>query len=283
MLRIALPNKGSLSGPASAILHEAGYHQRTDPKELVTVDRKNGVEFFYLRPRDIAVYVGAGRLDLGITGRDLLIDSGAAAEEAMSLGFARSTFHFAGIPGSARDVRDLTGMTIATSYPGVVAKHLAEHGVRAGSIVRLDGAVETSLRLGVAQVIADVVETGATLAQLGLETIGDPIMVSEGILIRPADADQTNEVAQRLLRRVQSVLVARRYVMIDYDIRTEDVERAVALTPGLESPTVSPLHRPGWAAVRAMVPADDAQNVMDELESVGARAILATHIHSCRV
>jgi ATP phosphoribosyltransferase len=283
MLRIAIPNKGSLSEPASAILHEAGYHQRTDSKELVVVDRKNDVEFFYLRPRDIAVYVGAGRLDIGITGRDLLIDSAAAAEEVLPLGFARSTFYFAGTPGTARDVRDLAGMAIATSYPGVVSKHLDEHGVQAGAIVRLDGAVETALRLGVAQVIADVVETGATLAQLGLETIGDPIMVSEGILIRPTDADHTNEAAQRLLRRVQSVLVARRYVMIDYDIRTEDVERAVALTPGLESPTVSPLHRQGWAAVRAMVPVDDAQDVMDKLESVGARAILATHIYSCRI
>jgi ATP phosphoribosyltransferase len=209
------------------------------------------------------------------------IDSAAAAEEILPLGFARSTFYFAGTPGTARDVRDLAGMAIATSYPGVVSKHLDKHGVQAGAIVRLDGAVETALRLGVAQVIADVVETGATLAQLGLETIGDPIMVSEGILIRPTNADHTNEAAQRLLRRVQSVLVARRYVMIDYDIRTEDVERAVALTPGLESPTVSPLQ--GWAAVRAMVPADDAQDVMDKLESVGARAILATHIYSCRI
>jgi ATP phosphoribosyltransferase len=143
--------------------------------------------------------------------------------------------------------------------------------------------VETSLRLGVAQVIADVVETGTTLAHLGLTIIGKPIMESEAIVIRPTGADITDEAAQRFLRRLQSVQVARGYVMMDYDIRIEDVDRAVALTPGLESPTVSPLHRQGWAAVRAMVPADSAQSIMDQLETIGARAILATRIHACRI
>jgi len=283
MLRIAIPNKGSLSGPAGTMLQEAGYRQRIDSKELVTVDEENAVEFFYLRPRDIAVYVGSGQLDIGITGRDLLLDSAAAAQEVSALGFARSTFYYAGTPGTAHTVQDLDGMTIATSYPRLVAKHLAEHGVTAGAIVRLDGAVETSLRLGVAQVIADVVETGTTLAHLGLATIGEPIMESEGIVIRPTHAETNNSAAQRFLRRLHSVEVARGYVMMDYDIPIEDVEQAVALTPGLESPTVSPLHRHGWAAVRAMVPTDSAQTVMDQLETIGARAILATKIHACRI
>ncbi|MGK5630538.1 ATP phosphoribosyltransferase [Streptomyces sp. URMC 123] len=283
MLRIAVPNKGSLSAPASAMLQEAGYRQRTDAKELIVRDERNGVEFFFLRPRDIAVYVGSGRLDIGITGRDLLMDSAAPAEEVLPLGFGRSSFHFAGRPGTAGTVADLDGLTIATSYPGVVAKHLAEHGVNAGGIVRLDGAVETSLELGVAQVIADVVETGRTLEQLGLRIIGDPIMESEAVVVRPVGARPRDEAAVRFLRRLESVLVARRYVMMDYDIRVEDVEKAVALTPGLESPTVSPLHRRGWAAVRAMVPADDAQRIMDQLEKVGAHAVLTTRLHACRI
>ncbi|MBI0311620.1 ATP phosphoribosyltransferase [Streptomyces javensis] len=283
MLRIAIPNKGSLSEPATAMLHEAGYRQRSASKELVIVDEQNDVEFFYLRPRDIAVYVGSGRLDIGITGRDLLLDSAAPAQEVLPLGFARSTFRFAGTPGTASTVHDLAGMAIATSYPGVVAKHLAEHGVDGCNLVRLDGAVETSLQLGVAQAIADVVETGTTLAHLGLKVIGDPIMESEGIVIRPAGAPTTNESVTRFLRRLESVLVARAYVMMDYNIRTEHVETAVALTPGLQSPTVSPLHRDGWSAVRAMVPADQAQRIMDALESVGAHAILATSIHACRI
>ncbi|GAA0441430.1 ATP phosphoribosyltransferase [Acrocarpospora corrugata] len=282
MLRIAIPNKGSLSEPASAMLAEAGYRQRAQVKDLVVVDEANGVEFFFLRPRDIAVYVGSGRLDVGITGRDLLLDSGAAAEEIMPLGFARSTFHFAGTPGVAASVHDLEGMRIATSFSGLVAKHLADKGVTPAAIVHLDGAVETSLRLGVAEVIADVVETGSTLAALGLKIIGSPIMTSEAIVIRPVGAQPAHEAEQRFLHRLKGVLIARKYVLMDYDIRNEHVDHAISLTPGLESPTISPLHRHGWTAVRSMVPADQAQTIMDELESAGARAILITQIHGCR-
>jgi ATP phosphoribosyltransferase len=282
MLRIAVPNKGSLSGPAAAMLHEAGYRQRKESKELVLVDNDNDVEFFYLRPRDIAIYVSSGRLDIGVTGRDLLLDSGANAEEILQLGFARSTFRYAGRPGVALTVGDLGGMTVATSYEGVVGKHLAEHGVDA-SVVHLDGAVETAVQLGVAQVIADVVETGTSLRSAGLETFGEPIMESEAVVIRRAGADPQDPKVQQFMRRLQGVLVARAYVMMDYDIRVEYVERAVALTPGLESPTVSPLHHEGWVAVRAMVPTREAQRIMDELYDLGARAILTTGIHAARL
>ncbi|WP_204045251.1 ATP phosphoribosyltransferase, partial [Acrocarpospora phusangensis] len=214
--------------------------------------------------------------------RDLLLDSGAAAVEILPLGFARSTFHFAGVPGVAASVHDLSGMKIATSFSGLVAKHLAENGVIPGGIVHLDGAVETSLRLGVAEVIADVVETGSTLAALGLTIIGAPIMKSEAVVIRPAVAGAAEEAELRFLRRLKGVLIARKYVLMDYDIRDEHLARAISLTPGLESPTVSPLHREGWTAVRSMVPADQAQNIMDQLEAAGARAILITRIHGCR-
>ncbi|AXQ58258.1 MULTISPECIES: ATP phosphoribosyltransferase [Streptomyces] len=285
MLRIAVPNKGSLSGPASAILHEAGYQQRKESKELVLVDPVNEVEFFYLRPRDIAIYVATGRLDIGITGRDLLVDSGADAEEILPLGFARSTFRFAARPGTAESADDLKGRTVATSYEGIVARHLAEHGVDA-SVVHLDGAVETAIELGVAQVIADVVETGTSLRNAGLEVFGEPIMHSEAVVIRRTGAgseDAAEPKVQQFLRRIQGVLVARAYVMMDYDCRAEHLEQAVALTPGLESPTVSPLHNEGWVAVRAMVPAKDAQRIMDDLYELGARAILTTAIHACRL
>ncbi|MEU1075254.1 MULTISPECIES: ATP phosphoribosyltransferase [unclassified Streptomyces] len=282
MLRIAVPNKGSLSGPASAMLHEAGYQMRKESKELVLVDPANEVEFFYLRPKDIAIYVSAGKLDIGITGEDLLIDSGADAEVILPLGFARSTFRFAAKPGTVSGIEDLAGKTIATSYEGIVAKHLAEAGV-AASVVHLDGAVETAIELGVAQVIADVVETGTSLRNAGLEVFGDPIMKSEAAVIRRTGADAENPKVQQFLRRLQGVLVARSYVMMDYDCRAEHLERAVALTPGLESPTISPLHNEGWVAVRAMVPAKEAQRIMDDLYELGARAILTTAIHACRL
>ncbi|MGW6292748.1 ATP phosphoribosyltransferase [Streptomyces sp. NPDC055058] len=287
MLRIALPNKGSLSGPAAEMLHEAGYQQRRETKELRVVDPTNEVEFFYLRPRDIAIYVSSGRLDIGITGRDLLVDSGARAEEILPLGFARSTFRFATRPGTANGVTDLTGMTIATSYEGIVARHLEDKGIDA-SVVHLDGAVETAIELGVAEVIADVVETGTSLRNAGLQVIGEPIMTSEAVVIRRTGAlaepdDSVEPKVRQFLRRLQGVLVARTYVMMDYDCRVEQLEKAVALTPGLESPTVSPLHNEGWVAVRAMVPSKEAQRIMDDLYDIGARAILTTAIHACRL
>ncbi|MGH8969986.1 MAG: ATP phosphoribosyltransferase [Actinomycetes bacterium] len=281
MLRVAVPHKGSLAEAAVAMLRESGYRQRHDPRELVLHDPDNDAEFFYLRPRDIAVYVGTGELDVGITGRDLLLDSGAAAEEVLSLGFGESTFRFAARPGSAAAVADFAGKRVATSYGGLVSKYFADRGVDA-EVIRLDGAVETAVRLGVADVIADVVSTGTTLRQAGLEVVGEPILESEAVLVRRAGADSSPAVEQ-LARRMQGVIIARRYVLMDYDIRAELVEQAVRLTPGIESPTVSPLHDRGWVAVRAMVPRTETNQVMDELWEVGARGILVTDIHACRL
>ncbi|UYM05231.1 ATP phosphoribosyltransferase [Solicola gregarius] len=281
MLKIAVPNKGALAEAAVAMLAEAGYHQRRSSRDLVIRDVDNDVEFFYLRPRDIAVYVGEGTLDVGITGRDLLLDSGADADEVKGLGFGRSSFRFAVPAGTMSEVSDFDGRRIATSYATVVRAYLSERGIDT-HVVRLDGAVESAIRLGVADAIADVVETGSTLRQAGLEVIGDPILESEAVLIRPNNANETSAY-DVFERRLQGVLVARAYVMMDYDIRTEHVERAVALTPGIESPTVSPLHREGWVAVRSMVRRDAAQKVMDELWALGARGTLVTDILACRL
>jgi ATP phosphoribosyltransferase len=280
LLRIAVPNKGSLAQAAADMLRESGYRQRQDSKELTLVDLDNGAEFFYLRPRDIALYVGEGTLDVGITGRDLLLDSGAKAEEVMALGFGRSTFRFAGPTGRYAELAQLHGTRIATSYVGLVQHYLTERGIEA-TVNRLDGAVESSVQLGVADVIADVVETGGTLGKAGLETFGDPLLESEAVLVtRGGVAPPGLDVFRR---RLEGVMVARSYVMMDYDVPSEHVSEAVALTPGIESPTVSPLHREGWFAVRAMVPRATAQRVMDELWEVGARAILVTDIHACRL
>ncbi len=286
LLRIAVPNKGSLSQSASEILRESGYRQRDDAKQLTLTDAENGVEFFYLRPRDIALYVGEGTLDIGITGRDLLRDSGAKAEEVRGLGFGRSRFRFAGPQGAFTDLSQLEGLRIATSYVGVVRSFLEERGIEA-TVVRLDGAVETSIQLGVADVIADVVETGSTLRQAGLETFGETILESEAVLIARStpisDEPSIAEGFEVFRRRIEGVLVARSYVMMDYDIPSEHVTDAVRLTPGIESPTVAPLHREGWSAVRAMVPRAGAQRLMDELFEIGARGILLTDIHACRL
>jgi ATP phosphoribosyltransferase len=281
MLRVAVPNKGSLSEPAITMLREAGYRQRAARHELVLVDEENDTEFFFLRPRDIATYVGAGQLEVGITGRDLLLDGDSEAEEVLPLGFGRSTFRYATVPGTAGGVEDFGGKRIATSYPGIVRKDLAERGIDA-EVIRLDGAVETAVRLGVADIVADVVETGATLRQAGLEVLGEPILRSEAVLIRDARNELTPQVEQ-LVRRLNGVIIARQYVMIDYDVRVEAVDAACELTPGIESPTVSPLHDKGWVAVRAMVKRKDTNRIMDELWELGARGILVTDILACRL
>ena len=280
LIKIAVPNKGSLSEHAAQMLREAGYAQRSDAKELVLLDEANGVEFFYLRPRDIAIYVGEGTLDVGITGRDMLLDCRADATEVMPLGFGRSRFRFAALAGADLTVEKLDGLRLATSYPGVVEHYLAERGVTT-RLIPLDGAVETAIRLGVADVIADVVETGTTLRQAGLELFGDPILESEGILIRRTGAPAVPGL-ELLERRLSGVLVARNYVMMDYDVNDSVVVAACAITPGFEAPTVSPLAKAGWHAVRALVPRAEAQQIMDDLWALGARAILVTDIAACR-
>jgi ATP phosphoribosyltransferase len=280
-LRIAVPNKGQLAEPASALLREAGYRQRKDARDLVLVDPENATEFFFLRPKDIAVYVGEGILQAGITGRDMLLDSGAPVEEVLPLGFGGSTFRFAARGGARLKVEDLQGLRIATSFEGLLERYLAERGIEA-RVIHLDGAVESSIQLGVADAVADVVSTGTTLRNAGLELFGDPILTSEAVVIRPRGAADDPKVDQ-LLRRLRGVLVARDYVMMDYDVHAEQLDAAVALTPGMEGPTVSPLHREGWVAVRAMVPRKAAQRIMDDLWEIGARAILVTDIYACRV
>lgn len=185
MLRIAVPNKGSLADESIAILREAGYKQRSDSRDLILVDNENGVEFYYLRPRDIAIYVGSGELEAGITGRDLLIDSGAPASEVISLDFGASTFRFAAPVDRNWSVSDIAGKRVATAYPGLVGAYLNSLKISA-DVVRLDGAVESSVRLGVADLIADVVSTGNTLRQAGLKIFGDPILTSEAIVISRA-------------------------------------------------------------------------------------------------
>ncbi len=281
MLRIAIPNKGSLAEASIAILKEAGYRQRTDSRDLVLLDAANGVEFYYLRPRDIAIYVGSGELEAGITGRDLLIDSGASAEEVLSLDFGSSTFRFAGPVGSGLNENAINGKRVATAYPGLVENYLKSKSVKA-SVVRLDGAVESSVRLGVADLIADVVSTGNTLRQAGLEIFGEPILVSEAILIKRPGV-QMPAGLDILIRRLQGVVTARQYVLLDYDVPKSVVDQACAITPGLESPTISPLQKEDWVAVRAMVLRVDTNRLMDELWALGARGILVTDIHACRL
>jgi ATP phosphoribosyltransferase len=279
LLRVAVPNKGILSDSAILMLKEAGYTVRRDPKDLHVVDQAHGIEFFYLRPRDIATYVGAGSLDVGFTGLDLLLDSRSKAESVADLGFGGSTFRFAGPVGQFKTLQDLAGKRVATAYPHLVEDFLKGEGVSV-DLVQLDGAVEVAVRLGVADAVADVVSTGNTLRQAGLEIFGPIILESSAQLIvapnRKADHMQ-------LLRRMQGVLVAREYVIFDYDCPAELVAQASAITPGIESPTISPMRDTDWVAVRSLVLANEINAKMDELYELGARAILVSAIHAARI
>lgn len=274
-----MPNKGALAETAAQMLGEAGYRLRRDAKELTVADPRNDAEFFYLRPRDIATYVGSGALDVGITGRDLLLDSGSAAVEIAGLDFASSTFRFAGPAGRFSGLEDLRGLRVATSYTGLVGAFLERAGVDV-TLVHLDGAVETAVRLGVADAVADVVETGTTLRAQGLEIFGPVILESTAVLISGTARADGLDVLER---RLNGVLVARRYVMVDYDLPRHLLDEAAGIAPGIESPTVSPLHDPEWAAVRVMVLRRDMNLVMDRLYALGARAIYVTPIHAARL
>ena len=281
MLRVAVPNKGQLSDPTREMLREAGYAAAANTRELVIQDPENDVEFFFLRPRDIATYVGRGTLDVGITGEDLLSDSGSQATTILELGFAPSTFRLAAPQGSAKSATDLAGKRIATSYPTILNNWLTSQGITA-DVIGLDGAVENAVRLGVADAVADVVATGTTLKRAGLEVIGEPIFKSQAVLIARSNIDDQNAV-DVFVRRLQGVIVARAYVLVDYDIPNTLIDKACAITPGIESPTVSSLHDSAWSAVRAMVPRKQVHAVMDELYDLGARGVIVTDIHACRI
>jgi ATP phosphoribosyltransferase len=281
MLRVAVPNKGALSESAAEILSEAGYRRRTDPKDLTVIDRANGVEFFFLRPKDIAIYVGSGELDFGITGRDLAAESDAPVRERLALGFGSSSFRYAAPVGKPWTVADLAGKRIATAYPNLVRKDLAAKGIEA-TVIRLDGAVEISVQLGVADAIADVVGSGRTLSLHDLVAFGEPLVDSEAVLIERADAEEHRAARDQLATRVQGVVFGQQYLMLDYDCPRAVLEQATAITPGLESPTIAPLADPDWVAVRALVPRREVNTIMDRIAAIGAKAILASDVRFCR-
>ena len=283
MLRVAVPNKGALSESAAEILSEAGYRRRSDPKDLTVIDPVNGVEFFFLRPKDIAIYVGSGQLDFGITGRDLAAESEAPVHERLALGFGSSSFRYAAPAGRDWTVADLAGRRIATAYPNLVRKNLRDRGIDA-TVIRLDGAVEISIQLGVADAIADVVGSGRTLSLHDLVAFGDPLCDSEAVLVERTDdgADANRAARDQLAARVQGVVFGQQYLMLDYDCPRSVLQRATEITPGLESPTIAPLADPDWVAVRALVPRREVNAIMDDLAAIGAKAILASDIRFCR-
>ena len=282
ILKLAIPNKGALSEGAAKLLGEAGYRCGRSGRELIVSDAANGIDFVFLRPRDIALYVGRGIIDLGITGRDLAADSGAEVAELLPLGFGKSRFCFAAPAAKKLDVKDLDGLRIATSYPQLLGGILRERGMTC-PVVKLDGAVEISIRLGVADAIADVVESGSTLREAGLAIVGEPLMHSEALLVARDPGYAERPEIKRLIGRLRGIIRAAEYAMVEYDIPRAMLAEACRITPGVESPTVAPLSNPDWVAVKAMVRRKECTRIMDELYDLGARGIFVADIRSCRV
>jgi ATP phosphoribosyltransferase len=233
MLQIALPNKGALADGAVTLADEAGYHCRRRGRELSVRDPDHGVEFVFLRPRDIATYVSKGIIDLGVTGLDLTYDSGAEVTHVLDLGFGNARFCYAAPKDAGLTPDDFTDATrIATSYDTLVRRDLDARDVDA-RIISLDGAVEISIQLGVADVIADVVQTGRTIDEAGLETIGDPILNTEAVLVAQNGTTMEQEAAQRFAERVKGIIVAREYVVVEYDLPEAHLPEAREITPGI--------------------------------------------------
>ena len=283
MLQIALPNKGTLSEEALRLVREAGYQCRRYGRELVVRDSTYAVEFIFLRPRDIAVYVSNGVLALGITGRDLARDSRSDLVELLPLGFGKSDFYYAVPKHSSLTPDQFTSQhRIATSYPNLVHDDLSQRRTHA-EVIRLDGAVEISIQLGVADAIADVVQSGRTLDEAGLKKTGDPILSSEAILVGQNEQVVQEPTAHSFIERLRGIVVAREYVLVEYDVPKLHLEAACAITPGIESPTIAPLSKPDWVAVKAMARSRDTNDIMDQLARLGATGILVTEIRTCRI
>lgn len=280
MLQIALPNKGALAADAVKLIREAGYRCQRSGRELRVRDTRNHVLFYFLRPRDIATYVSNGVLDLGIIGRDFLIEQCAELEEILPLGFGAARLCYAGPSNLNQDQFD--GLRIATSFTHLVSNDLTQRGIQA-EIVSLDGAVEVSIQLGVADIIADLVQTGRTLEEAGLFVIGEPILHTEAVLAGHPKTLQANTAANLFVRRIQGILLARTYVMIEYGCPRSSLEQVCTITPGIESPTIAPLSKSDWVAVKALTKREESNRIMDDLERAGATGIVVTDIRTCRI
>jgi ATP phosphoribosyltransferase len=280
-LRIGIPSKGRLSELATELLNQAGLQFRRQERTLFALVKQLPVDIIFLRTDDIPVLCAEGAIDLGITGSDLVEESRVEVDTRMALGVGRCRLSLC-VPDSSpiQSGADLDGKRIATSFPNVTRRFLSQHQADA-HLVELSGSVEIMISLGVADAIVDLVETGSTLAANRLRVLTD-IGSYETVLIQNRQQRHA-EMAARIIRRLEGVVIARDYSLLEYNIPRERLPDAEAITPGFNSPTISALENPGWCAVRVMVRSKDVIEVMERLESIGASAILETSIGNCRL
>jgi ATP phosphoribosyltransferase len=279
MIKVALPNKGQLFERTLEIMSACGYRVNKSSRSLSTLDNENQVEFFFLRPTDIPLYVSNGILDAGITGKDFVAEKGLNPTLLFALNYGYSKLCAAApVALGLRSLAELRGKRIATSFPNLVSRHFPEREL----IVELEGAVEISVHLGIADAIVDIVETGGTLKQAGLGVIGEPLFESQAALFAHPGREEQEELVV-LRNRLQGKVLAQEYMMVEYDAPQDLLKTACAITPGIESPTVMSLEKQGWFSVKSMVGRKQAQKLMDELSRIGCRGIVLTSIDSVRI
>ncbi len=279
-LRIGIPSKGRLAEASAELLKEAGLSFRRQDRSLFAKVKDMPIDICFLRTDDIPVLCAEGAIGLGITGGDLIEEAGVDVNRRLALGLGGCRLAVCVPEDSAyKSPGDLNGARIATSFPHVTQNYLASHGAKCHT-VELTGSVEVMIALGVADGIVDLVETGSTLAANRLRVL-DTIGRYETELIQGSVVDP--ELADRVVRRLEGVVIARSYSLLEYNVPADKLSAAEKITPGYSSPTVNKLEQEGWYAVRAMVPRKDVIGIMEELDAVGAEAILETAIQNCRL
>ncbi|MCC6510073.1 MAG: ATP phosphoribosyltransferase [Pirellulaceae bacterium] len=280
-LRIGVPSKGRLSELAGELLHEAGINFRRQERTLFARVSGLPIDIIFLRNDDIPVLCAEGAIDLGLTGSDLVSESQADVTVRMPLGVGRCRLSLC-VPENSpiKECSQLNGVRIATSFPRVTERFLAQHNAQV-HLVNLSGSVEIMIGLGVADAIVDLVETGSTLAANQLRILTD-IGSYETVLIQNPRTKH-GATCDRVVRRLEGVVIAREYSLLEYNVPKERLAEAEAVTPGFKSPTVSQLEDSTWCAVRVMVRSKDVINAMERLEALGASAILETSIRNCRL
>jgi ATP phosphoribosyltransferase len=280
-LRIGVPSKGRLSELAADLLKQAGLHFRRQDRSLFARVGEMPVDITFLRTEDIPVLCSEGAIDLGITGGDLVAEAGVDVLTRLALGVGKCRLAIC-VPDDAiyQGPSELDGRRVATSFTRVTKEYLAANGADV-HLVPLSGSVEIMITLGVADAIVDLVETGSTLAANRLRIL-DEIGHYETLLIQNKQR-RLSDVADRVVRRLEGVVIARSYSLLEYNIPKSKLSEAEKITPGYNSPTVNSLEDPNWCAVQVMVRRKNVIDVMEKLEGLGASAILETQITNCRL
>lgn len=277
-LRLAVPNKGRLEEPAAALLHDAGLvYEKTDRTLTVPVTNVD-LELLFVRAEDVPEMVADRVADLGITGYDLLVDSGIDLAPLVDLGFGRCRLAAAVPNGSTIDKPgDLAGLRVATSHLDVTRRFFADRGV-AVTVVPLRGSVEVAPRLGLADAIVDLVSSGSTLLINGLRPVFT-LLESQAVLVaNPRTSVDRSADVERVATMLRSVVAGRRKRYLLMNVPQPALEAVESLIPGIDSPTVIPLAAPGMVAVHSVVDADEVWRLLPELQAAGASGILVLQV-----